>query len=92
LQELGVSNSSYSLRNQQRLNPVFYDHGKEVHMSDVEKFITKLRNERKVHQTINVFKVNIIHLITPFAEVSKFVIKKFMQVLKTHYNRDNKFT
>jgi hypothetical protein len=53
LQELGVSNSSYSLKNQQQLNPIFNDRGKKVHMSDIEKFITKLRNEWKVQHTDN---------------------------------------
>jgi glycogen debranching enzyme len=48
IQELGVSNSSYSIRNQQQLNPVFNDRGKNIHMSDIEKFITKLRNEWKM--------------------------------------------
>jgi hypothetical protein len=51
LQELGVSNSSYSLRNQHQLNPIFNNHDKQVNMSDVEKFITKLRNEWKVQKT-----------------------------------------
>jgi glycogen debranching enzyme len=51
LQELGGSNSSYSLKNQHKLNPVFSDGNKEIDITDVEKFTTKLRNEWKVQQT-----------------------------------------
>ncbi|KDR16306.1 Glycogen debranching enzyme, partial [Zootermopsis nevadensis] len=48
IQELGGSNSSYSLSNQQKLNPVFNNNNKEIDISDVEKFIAKLRNEWKI--------------------------------------------
>jgi glycogen debranching enzyme len=50
LQELGASNSSYSLSNQHKLNPVFNNNTKEIDISDVQKFVAKLRNEWKVQQ------------------------------------------
>ncbi|PSN51057.1 hypothetical protein C0J52_01523 [Blattella germanica] len=48
IQELGGSNSSYSLSDQHKLNPIFSDTNKEVTISDVEKFISNMRNEWKI--------------------------------------------
>lgn len=48
-QELGGSNSSYSLANQLRLNPRFsVDVGRDVTFGDVENIVTKMRTEWKV--------------------------------------------
>lgn len=47
IQELGASNSSYSLRNQLKLNPNFNDL-EEVTYTDVKFFIEKLRTDWKV--------------------------------------------
>ena len=51
-QELGDSNSSYSLRDQHKLNPAFSDSRREVGISDVEKLTSHLRNDWKVMLTI----------------------------------------
>lgn len=48
LQELGGSLSCYSLKNQLRFNPMFYDEGREYSMEDVAKLVNKMRNEWKV--------------------------------------------
>ncbi|XP_069703236.1 glycogen debranching enzyme isoform X2 [Periplaneta americana] len=48
IQELGDSNSSYSLSDQHKLNPIFSDSNKEITISDVEKFTTKLRRDWKI--------------------------------------------
>ncbi|CAK1603726.1 unnamed protein product [Parnassius mnemosyne] len=46
VQELGASNSSYSIANQLRLNPRFSDDGsREATFADVENFVAKIRNE-----------------------------------------------
>ncbi|XP_006814389.2 glycogen debranching enzyme-like, partial [Saccoglossus kowalevskii] len=45
LQELGASESSYSLRNQDQLNPVFNNDGKKITYQDVGDFVTKLNME-----------------------------------------------
>lgn len=48
IQELGGSLSCYSLRDQHRFNPMFYDEGREYTMEDVAKLVQKMRNEWKV--------------------------------------------
>ncbi|XP_057653349.1 glycogen debranching enzyme isoform X2 [Diorhabda carinulata] len=49
IQELGESNSSYSLSEQLKLNPIFKkDNGKMPTFQEIEQFIAKLRNEWKV--------------------------------------------
>lgn len=49
LQELGGSNSSYSLADQLRLNPLFSaEAGREISHLDVENLIAKMRSEWKV--------------------------------------------
>ncbi|KAG5898798.1 hypothetical protein JTB14_011008 [Gonioctena quinquepunctata] len=49
IQELGESNSSYSLREQLELNPVFQkDNGEMPTFDEVEKIISKLREEWKM--------------------------------------------
>lgn len=49
VQELGASNSSYSIANQLRLNPVFSaDAGREATFADVENVVSKIRTEWKV--------------------------------------------
>lgn len=48
IQELGASNSSYSLSNQLRLNPGFHSEDKETTFEDIEELITKIRNEWNV--------------------------------------------
>lgn len=49
IQELGASNSSYSLSNQLKLNPNFNDNHQISH-EDVKEFVEKLRTEWKVTQ------------------------------------------
>lgn len=44
-QELGASNSSYSIANQLRVNPAF---GKDASFADVENIVSKMRTEWKV--------------------------------------------
>lgn len=48
IQELGGSNSSYSLRNQLKLNPVFNYKGKNCTLTDIAPLIEKMRTEWKV--------------------------------------------
>lgn len=45
VQELGESNSSYCLKNQLRLNPVFSTKGKEYTMKDMEALVVKMKEE-----------------------------------------------
>ncbi|KRT82522.1 hypothetical protein AMK59_4835 [Oryctes borbonicus] len=47
IQELGASNSSYSLKEQLKLNPIF-DDGQPITFDEVEKFLSKIRTEWKV--------------------------------------------
>lgn len=55
IQELGASNSSYSLRNQLKLNRCFNvtDDDKAVTFKDVKGLIAKLRNDWKVYRCKN---------------------------------------
>ncbi|XP_053603151.1 glycogen debranching enzyme isoform X2 [Plodia interpunctella] len=48
VQELGASNSSYSIANQLRLNPKFDSDGREATFADVENLVSKMRNEWKM--------------------------------------------
>nr|XP_032511463.1 glycogen debranching enzyme-like isoform X2 [Danaus plexippus plexippus] len=50
VQELGASNSSYSLANQLKLNPRFNDinSGRDATFADVENIIAKMRNDWKM--------------------------------------------
>lgn len=48
LQQLGISNSAYSLSDQLKLNPIFNDGNSEATFSALEKIISKMRNEWKV--------------------------------------------
>ncbi|XP_068991673.1 glycogen debranching enzyme isoform X1 [Neodiprion pinetum] len=48
IQELGGSRSSYSLCNQLKLNPSFHSDDKEATFEDIEKLISKIRNEWNV--------------------------------------------
>lgn len=48
-QELGASNSSYSLSNQLKLNPIFDSGENKVTFEDIKQFVAKLRKEWKVH-------------------------------------------
>lgn len=59
LQELGGSLSCYSLRDQLRFNPMFYDEGREYSMEDVAKLVKKMRNEWKVILT-SIMQWNIV--------------------------------
>lgn len=40
--------SCYSLKDQHRFNPMYYDEGREYTMEDVAKLVQKMRNEWKV--------------------------------------------
>lgn len=48
VQELGGSRSSYSLRNQLKLNPMFDYKGKKCSLSDISNLVEKMRTEWKV--------------------------------------------
>ncbi|XP_014469825.1 PREDICTED: glycogen debranching enzyme isoform X4 [Dinoponera quadriceps] len=48
IQELGQSNSSYSLSDQMKLNPSFNDNNKIITYHDVERFVNKMRTEWKM--------------------------------------------
>ncbi|XP_046649156.1 glycogen debranching enzyme-like [Daphnia pulicaria] len=48
VQELGGSMSCYSLKDQHRFNPMYYDEGREYTMEDVAKLVQKMRNEWKI--------------------------------------------
>jgi len=48
-QELGNSKSSYSLKDQTKLNPVFNDNNKIITYQDIETFTNKIRTEWKVY-------------------------------------------
>ncbi|XP_025075084.1 glycogen debranching enzyme isoform X3 [Pogonomyrmex barbatus] len=48
IQELGHSKSSYSLKDQTKLNPVFNDNNKTITYYDIEMFINKMRTEWKM--------------------------------------------
>ncbi|XP_026729867.1 glycogen debranching enzyme [Trichoplusia ni] len=49
VQELGASNSSYSIANQLRLNPLFsVDAGREATFADVENIVSKMRTDWKM--------------------------------------------
>ena len=40
--------SCYSLKDQHRFSPMYYDEGREYTMDDVAKLVQKMRNEWKV--------------------------------------------
>ncbi|XP_077266299.1 glycogen debranching enzyme-like isoform X3 [Temnothorax americanus] len=48
IQELGLSESSYSLKNQAKLNPAFNDNDKLISFRDIELFTHKMRTEWKM--------------------------------------------
>ncbi|GIY67804.1 glycogen debranching enzyme [Caerostris darwini] len=48
IQELGGSDSSYSLRNQLKLNPVFDSPGKKCTLNDISALVEKMKKEWKV--------------------------------------------
>ncbi|KAF5292269.1 hypothetical protein FQR65_LT11232 [Abscondita terminalis] len=48
VQELGLSNSAYSLSAQLKLNPTFNDGDKQVTFDDIENLTNKMRNEWKI--------------------------------------------
>ncbi|CAL1281396.1 unnamed protein product, partial [Larinioides sclopetarius] len=48
IQQLGGSDSSYSLRNQLKLNPVFDSPGKKCTINDISALVEKIRKEWKV--------------------------------------------
>lgn len=48
LQELGASNSSYSLKDQHALNTEFHTPNHQYNFSDVEAIIHKMKDEWKV--------------------------------------------
>ncbi|XP_063230044.1 glycogen debranching enzyme [Bacillus rossius redtenbacheri] len=48
IQELGGSNSSYSLSDQLKLNPIFSEEGRQVNIEDVANLTAKMRCEWKV--------------------------------------------
>ncbi|XP_035229752.1 glycogen debranching enzyme-like isoform X2 [Stegodyphus dumicola] len=48
IQELGGSQSSYSLRNQLALNPTFHTKSKKCTLGDIGEFVEKMRREWKV--------------------------------------------
>ncbi|KAK6188701.1 hypothetical protein SNE40_004828 [Patella caerulea] len=48
VQELGISNSAYSIRNQLRLNPLYYEKGKQNSLDDVEDIIRMMKKEWQV--------------------------------------------
>lgn len=50
IQELGASNSGYSLSDQLRVNPIFSpDASREVTFNDVESIVSKMRSDWKVN-------------------------------------------
>ncbi|CAG2066677.1 unnamed protein product, partial [Timema podura] len=51
IQELGGSNSSYSLSEQLKLNPIFNEGDKIVTIEDIAELITKMKREWKVMYT-----------------------------------------
>ncbi|GFU16736.1 glycogen debranching enzyme [Nephila pilipes] len=48
IQELGESDSSYSLRNQLKLNPIFDSPDKKCQMNDISALVEKMRTEWKI--------------------------------------------
>lgn len=48
IQELGDSNSSYSLKNQLKLNPLFDYEGKKCTIKDIANLVEKMQKEWKV--------------------------------------------
>ncbi|KFM74098.1 Glycogen debranching enzyme, partial [Stegodyphus mimosarum] len=48
IQELGGSQSSYSLRNQLALNPTFHTKSKKCTLGDIGELVEKMRREWKV--------------------------------------------
>ncbi|KAL5016234.1 hypothetical protein ScPMuIL_005823 [Solemya velum] len=48
IQELGLSNSAYSIRDQRVINPLFNKGGKNYQFPDIEKFNKKMRKEWKM--------------------------------------------
>ncbi|XP_065332419.1 glycogen debranching enzyme isoform X2 [Cloeon dipterum] len=48
IQALGISNSSYSLKDQLRLNPIFSEHGDHISIEHIEKLTHKMATEWKV--------------------------------------------
>nr|XP_012233838.1 PREDICTED: glycogen debranching enzyme isoform X2 [Linepithema humile] len=48
IQELGNSKSSYSLKNQTKLNPIFNEDDKLITYQDIENFVNKMRTEWEV--------------------------------------------
>ncbi|ESO94506.1 hypothetical protein LOTGIDRAFT_215487 [Lottia gigantea] len=48
IQELGISNSAYSIRNQLRLNPLYYEKNKENTFQDVEDIVKMMKKDWQV--------------------------------------------
>ncbi|KAH3779494.1 hypothetical protein DPMN_157297 [Dreissena polymorpha] len=48
IQALGTSNSSYSIKDQLQLNPMFANHGRQSTFEDVERLMRKMNQEWKV--------------------------------------------
>lgn len=48
IQELGHSKSSYSLKDQTKLNPVFNENNQKITYHDIEQFVNKMRTEWKM--------------------------------------------
>lgn len=74
LQELGDSNSAYSLRSQLDLNVTFNEGSNKVTFKEISQFTEKLRNEWKVK-------------ITLFIYIFNFSIKIYFNVLKHFWTK-----
>lgn len=59
-QELGSSQSSYSLKDQDKLNPAFNDENRTHSMADLRDFTEKLASEWKVEELFRGQRVDLL--------------------------------
>jgi hypothetical protein len=64
--------SCYSLKDQHRFNPMYYDEGREYTMEDVAKLVQKMRNEWKVSYRHRIKRQEIILMLLFYLSDSQY--------------------